>query len=97
MGRETISSATLAAATGLTDTQIPPTKPNVYWAVVQAIGGNVRFTLDGVTAPVAATTGHILVQNGTVELWGDSELQGFSAITDGGAASLEVTYYGVGA
>jgi hypothetical protein len=90
-GRETITS--LVAATGLTAAKI--TNSTIY-ALVQAIGGDVRFTLDGSTAPVAATTGHRLVQDSSIELWGHDEMKNFSAIDDGGTAQLEVTYNGAG-
>jgi hypothetical protein len=90
-GRETISS--LVTAIGLTTTHIPLTDPKCRFAIVQAIGGNIRFTLDGATDPVAATTGHILTQNSFIDLWGQ-ELSNFKAINDGGSAKLEVTYYG---
>ena len=90
--RETIAS--LVAAVGLTATYLPPTSRDTLFAIVQAIGGDVRFTVEG-TTPVAATTGHRLVEDGTVELWG-AEMTDFLAIDDGGTAELEVTYYGSG-
>jgi hypothetical protein len=90
-GRETISS--LSTAKGLTASHIPLLDGKCRFAIVQPVGGNIRFTLDGSTPPVAATTGHILVQNSFMDLWGD-ELAKFSCINDGGTASVEVTYYG---
>lgn len=90
-GRETIAS--LVSAIGLTATYIPPASPWTRYALVQAIGGAVRFTIDGATPPVAGTTGLRIVQDGTVELW-DSEMVNFSAIDDGGTAKLEVSYHG---
>ncbi len=92
-GRETINS--LATAVGLTTTYIPMLDPKCRCAIVQPVGGNIRFTLDGATDPVAATTGHILVQNSFLELW-EQELAKFKCINDGGTAKLEVTYYGEG-
>jgi hypothetical protein len=89
-GRETIAS--VATAKGLTAAKLTST---VHYALVQAIGGPVRFTIDGATPPVAGTTGFRLVQDGTVELWGE-EMSKFSAIDDGGTASLEVSYHGQG-
>jgi hypothetical protein len=90
INRETITS--LTASIGLTSTKITN---NTIYAVVQAIGGPVRFTIDaGTTPPVAATTGHRLVQDGNVELWGHDEMKGFRAIDDGGTAQLEVTFFG---
>jgi hypothetical protein len=90
---ETIAS--LVAAIGLTAANIPPTNNQTLMAVVQAVGGDVRFTMDGSTAPVAATTGHRLLQDGVIELWGES-MNKFRAIDDGGTAKLEVSYYGRG-
>ncbi len=90
LDRETITSLTVAI--GLTATKITT---KVKYAIVQAIGGDVRFTVDGSTPPVAATTGLRIVQDGHVELWGE-EMAKFSAIDDGGTAKLEVSYHGEG-
>ena len=91
--RENVPS--LASAIGLTDSKIPPANPRPFYAVVQAIGDSIRFTTDGVTDPVAGTTGHRLVEDGVIELWGESMTK-FLAIDDGGTAKLEVSYYGRG-
>jgi len=85
----------LSSAVGLTAANIPPTKSQTRMALIQAVGGNVRYTLDGSTAPVAATTGHRLSQDSFIEVW-DESLKKFSGIDDGGTAKLEVTYFGRG-
>jgi hypothetical protein len=93
LGRETIAS--LATSVGFTAAQIPPTagKEGIEYALIQALGGDVRITSDG-TAPVAATTGLRLLQNSLVEVWGADAIRAFRAIDDGGTATLEVVYYG---
>jgi len=85
-GREKVSS--LVASTGLTASNIP--QGGLPVAVVQAIGGDVRFTVNG-TTPVAATTGQKLLDGNFVELTG-KELDDFLAIDDGGTAVLEVVF-----
>jgi len=91
VGRETIG--TLTDSIGFTAAQI---LKRVSHAVVQAIGGDVRFTLEA-TAPVAATTGHRLPEDSMIKVWGQQALLNFRAIDDGGTAKLEVTYMGSGA
>lgn len=93
-GRETISS--LAAAIGFTAAQIPPTsgKENIQYAIIQAIDGDVRFTIDGSTP--STSLGMKLLQDDSVEVWGYSALTKFRAIDDGGTAKLEVIYMGSG-
>jgi len=93
--RETISDVSTAGGVGFTAAKLAPTTGTIYYAVVQAVSGNVRFTIDG-TAPVAATTGMRLLQDDSVEVWGTTALAAFLAIDDGGTAKLEVVYMGVG-
>ena len=87
--RETISS--LVAAVGFTASKLPPTK-NVTYAIVQAIGGDVRFNIDGTTP--TASLGLRLTEDSTIEVWGGTALANFLAINDGGTAKLEVVYMG---
>ena len=88
---ETISD--LSVAVGLTASCITA---EVEWASVQAIDGDVRFTLKSGRVPVAATTGKRIVQDGLLELWGHNEMKNFLAIDDGGTAKLEISYHGRG-
>lgn len=91
--RETVSS--VSSSTGFTSAKITSvTGYVIHYAVVQAIDGDVRFTIDG-TAPVADTTGVRLAQDDSVEVWGTGALVNFRAIDDGGTAKLEVVYMGV--
>ncbi len=90
--RETISS--LTAAVGFTTTKIPPTVVTVVYAFIQAVGGDVRFTVDGTTP--TTSLGVILKENCSCEIWGSDALTNFLAIDDGGTATLEVVYMGGG-
>lgn len=91
--RETIS--TLTSSIGFTAAKLAPTIGTIYYAVIQAIDGVVRFAIDG-TAPIANTTGLRLLQDASVEVWGSEALKNFRCINDGGTAKLEVIYMGVG-
>ncbi len=91
-GRETIAS--LASAVGFTAAQIPPTKTSVIYAVIQAVGGDCRFTIDGTTP--TASLGVRLTEDGSCEIWGGAALSNFLAINDTGTATLEVVYMGQG-
>ncbi len=90
--RETISS--LTTAVGFTAGKLAPTTGTLYYARIQAIDGNVRFTEDGTTP--TSSKGFRLLQDASVEVWGSDSLGDFLCIDDGGTAKLEVHYYGVG-
>ncbi len=92
-GRETIAS--LTASVGFTAAQIPPTKTTVVYALAQATGGDVRYTLDGTTP--TSTVGIRLLEDCSVAVWGSDNLGAFRCIDDGGTAKLEVIYFGQGA
>ena len=91
-GRETITS--LTDSVGFTPAQIPPTKPNVIYAIVQPVGGAIRICMDGTTPE--ATKGIKMVANTIFEVWGSAALIAFRCINDGGTATLEVIYMGQG-
>ena len=88
VGRETIPD--VSSSVGFTSTEIPPTKSYVRYAIIQAIDGNIRFTLDGTTP--TASLGLRLLQDASVEVWGYSVLIDFLCIDDSGTAKLEVVY-----
>lgn len=90
--RETIDD--VSSAIGFTTTKIPPAKTNVYYALIQAIDGDIRMTIDGTTP--TADLGIRLPEDSTVEVWGDAALANFLCIDDGGTAKLEVIYMGIG-
>jgi len=90
IGRETIAS--LAASVGFTAAQIFPTKPRVDYAIIQVVGGDCRFTVDGTTP--TASLGMRLQEDGSCEIWGVTALTNFRAIDDTGTATLEVVYMG---
>lgn len=92
IGRETITS--LVASVGFTATNIPPTQPKTLYAIVQAIDGDARFTIDGTTP--TSSLGLRLLQDIPLEVWGEKSLNNFRAINDGGTAKLEVVYLGKG-
>lgn len=92
IGRETIAS--VSSSTGFTAAQIPPTKLQVDYAIVQAVGGPVRVCIDGSTP--TASLGIRLVEDDSMEVWGAGAMTDFRAIDDGGTATLEVIYMGHG-
>lgn len=88
-GRETLSNP--SSSTALTSGNIGV---NVVYAVIQALKGDVRYTVES-TAPVAGTTGHVLAEGDAVEVWGQKALKAFRVINDTGmTADVEVTYFG---
>lgn len=84
----------LTSAKGLTAANIPPTKKEVVYALIQTTGSSIRFRLDG-TDPDTGV-GHYLATYGTVEVWGQQDLNRFRAIETTGTAVLEVHYFGSG-
>jgi hypothetical protein len=87
IGRETISS--LASSIGITSALITN---RVVYAVLQAVSGNVRFTID--TSTPTTSLGLRLLQDASVEVWGQEALDAFRCIDDGGTATLEVVTMG---
>ena len=83
--RETISS--LATAVGFTSSKLVA---YLVYAIIQAISGDVRFTIDGTTP--TTSLGMRLLQDASVEIWGTTALSKFLCIDDGGTAKLEVIY-----
>jgi len=90
--RETISS--VSTAVGFTSTYIPTTDVDTEYAIIQAIDGDIRFTIDGTTP--TSSLGLRLLQDDSVEVWGAQALVNFLCIDDGGTAKLEVVYMGRG-
>jgi hypothetical protein len=90
IGRETIAS--LATAVGFTASQIPSAKNYVNYAIIQSVGGDCRFCIDGTTP--TASLGIRLQEDGSCEIWGAAALINFLAIDDTGTATLEVIYMG---
>jgi len=90
--RETISS--VSDSTGFTATYIPPLNVETAYAIVQAVGGSVRFCIDGTTP--TSSKGMRLTQDSKIEVWGYAAMVDFRAIDDGGTATLEVIYMGRG-
>ena len=90
--RETIPS--LVAAVGFTAAKLAPTTGTIYYALIQAVGGNVRFCIDGSIPSISL--GLRLPKDSTVEVWGTEAMANFLCIDDGGTAKLEVVYMGVG-
>lgn len=84
----------ISSATGLTAAEIPPTKGNVVYALVQVTGNACRVRLDG-TDPTNAI-GQYIAQYGTIEVWGQQDLNRFRAIQVAATAKLEVHYFGSG-
>tara|TARA_R100000049_G_C1909266_1_gene57046 strand:- start:122 stop:310 length:189 start_codon:yes stop_codon:yes gene_type:complete len=55
---------------------------------VQAVGGNIRFTVNG-TSPTTSL-GERLLQDAVMEVWGSEDLKALLMIDDGGTATVEV-------
>ena len=91
--RETISS--VSSSVGFTSTYIPPTEPDTIYAIIQAVDGDIRFTVDGTTP--TSSLGMRLTQDSSLEIWGGNAMKNFRCIDDGGTAKLEVIYMGRGA
>ena len=83
--RETISS--VSASVGFTSSKLTAF---LQYAVIQAIDGDIRFTIDGSTP--STSLGLRLVQDASVEVWGTEDMTNFLCIDDGGTAKLEVVY-----
>lgn len=83
--RETISS--LVSSVGFTSAKLVA---YLQYAVIQAISGDVRFTIDGTTP--TSSLGLRLLQDASVEIWGTTAMFKFRCINDGGTATLEVVY-----
>ncbi len=83
--RETISS--VSSFIGFTSGKLVA---HVLYAVIQAIDGDIRFTIDS-TEPTSSL-GLRLTQDSTVEIWGVEAMTDFRCIDDGGTAKLEVVY-----
>lgn len=92
LDRETIAS--VATATGLTSSKIPPTATRVVYATIQPLGGDIAFCVDGSTPTTAL--GQRIVEDDVIEVWGQNDLANFKCINDGGTATVEVVYYGAG-
>ena len=89
--RETISSVSSVAGVGFTSTKLVT---GIVYAIIQAIVGNVRITVDGSTP--STSLGLKLIQNSHIEVWGKQAMSDFLCIDDGGSAKLEVVYMKVG-
>lgn len=87
VARETISD--VSSAVGFTSNKL--VARNSY-AIIQAVDGDIRFTLDGTTP--TASLGLRLTEDSSVEVWGQASMKDFKCIDDGGTAELEVLYMG---
>lgn len=93
MSRETI--ADVSAAIGFTASHIPPVERRTIYALIQSVGGAIRYCIDGTTPE--ATKGMRLTEDGTLEVWGATALEKFLCITNGvGGGTVEVIYMGEG-
>lgn len=83
---------TPATVTEFTSTYIPPTDPKCIYAIIQALAGDIRFTIDGTDA--TTILGLKLTEDSSVEVWGMQDLTNFSCIRDNGSGTVEVIYMG---
>lgn len=90
ISRETL--ADVSASTGITAALLPPTEPRVVYAIIQAIGGDIRFTVEGSTP--TSSLGLRLPEDEVVEVWGSQALSNFRCIDDGGIATMDVVTMG---
>lgn len=89
--RETISD--VSSSVGFTAAKLAPTGFVLHYAIIQAVDGDIRFTIDGTTP--TSSKGLRLLQDASVEVWGGNAMAAFRCIDDGGTAKLEVIYMGV--
>lgn len=92
IGRQTVP--VLTTAVGFDATKIPPAEKRTSYALVQAVGGNVRYCIEGSTP--STSLGVRLLTDATMEVWGAEALKNFLAIDDAGTATLEVIFMGIG-
>lgn len=89
--RETISD--VSSSVGITSTLLTA---QVAYAVIQAVGGSIRFIIDDDDTPTSSL-GLRLTEDSKVEIWGDQAMSNFRCIDDGGTATVEVVTMGRGA
>ena len=85
--RETIDP--VSSSVGFTSTYLVA---YVLYASIQAVGGDIRYTIDGTDTPTTSL-GKRLPEDSYIEIWGAEALTNFRCIDDGGSATLEVIYY----
>lgn len=94
IGRETIDDVSVAV--GFDSTKIPDAERRTIYALVQAVGGTVRYCIDGTTP--TDILGVRLTEDSTMEVWGADALKKFLCIANigNGSETLEVIYMGRG-
>ncbi|KKM03636.1 hypothetical protein LCGC14_1772450 [marine sediment metagenome] len=83
--RETIAS--VSSSTGFTAGKLTDF---LQYALIQAVSGDIRFTIDGTTP--TSSKGVRLPQDVSLEIWGTEAMSDFLCIDDGGTATVEVIY-----
>ena len=69
---------------------------SVIYADIQVTAYPIRYTIDGSTAPVAATTGKLWTPNSEKRVWGIANLKNLKFIREGDDdATVIVTYWGM--
>lgn len=91
LARERLSPST---AKSFTAANIPPTHARTLYARVQILDAKCNYCVDGTTA--TTSVGEEMDPGDSFEVWGDSDLNNFSIIENGGTAAVEVTYFGTG-
>lgn len=86
----------ISSSTGLTAAKIPPTegREKVVYALVQVTGNAMRLRLDGATTAPTNAVGLYIAQYGTIEIWGQTDLNNVRFIEVAGTGVLEVHYFG---
>ena len=84
--RETVSS--VSSSTGFTSSKLTAF---LQYALIQAIGGDIRFTMVKGATP-SSSLGKRLVEDASAEIWGTEAMANFRCIDDGGTATLDVDY-----
>lgn len=82
----------ISSSTGLTAAKYGAA--GVVFAFIQVTTSDCRYRTDG-TAPTSSV-GHVLATNGSIEVWGQTDMANFRAINMTGTSKLEVTYFGIG-
>lgn len=85
---------TPSTSTGFTTSNIPPTKQQTEYVLIQSLKGDIWIRQDGET--VTAATGILLPENSKVEVHGYEGMIDARFIDNGDSAELECIYMGRG-
>lgn len=84
----------ISISSGAVTTLTAATFAGAYAARIYIEGGDIRYTLDGSTTPVAATTGDVAVATGGVWLGSPDDIQNFKCVRETAVTvTLHIHYF----